>query len=140
MVSFGWKYDFSGRELRSAEDIPPFLHSLRDRAAAFAGVAGSTLQHALVTEYPPGAAIGWHKDKAVFGKVIGISLLSDCTFRFRRKSGSGWERRSLTTKARSIYLLQGPARNEWEHSIPLVQSLRYSITFRELPAVRSIDQ
>ena len=116
------------------------LHSLRDRAAAFAGVAGSTLQHALVTEYPPGATIGWHKDKAVFGKVIGISLLSDCTFRFRRKSGSGWERRSLTTKARSIYLLQGPARNEWEHSIPLVQSLRYSITFRELPAARSIGQ
>jgi alkylated DNA repair dioxygenase AlkB len=33
---------------------------------------------------------------------------------------------------RSAYLLRGPSRTEWEHSIPAVDELRYSITFRNL--------
>jgi alkylated DNA repair dioxygenase AlkB len=90
------------------------------------------LQHVLVTEYSPGAAIGWHRDKAVFGDVIGISLLSPCVFRLRRKVGTTWERVSLTAEPRSAYLLRGPSRTEWEHSIPAVEALRYSITFRNL--------
>jgi alkylated DNA repair dioxygenase AlkB len=92
------------------------------------------LPHALVTEYGPGAAIGWHRDKGVFDEVIGISLLSPCNFRFRRKTSSGWERYSLTVEPRSAYLLQGAARTEWEHNIPGVESIRYSITFRRLRA------
>jgi alkylated DNA repair dioxygenase AlkB len=86
----------------------------------------------LVTEYGPGAAIGWHRDKGVFDEVVGISLVSPCNFRFRRKSGSAWERYSLTVEPRSMYLLSGAARTEWEHSIPGVDALRYSITFRSL--------
>ena len=66
----------------------------------------------------------------MFGDVVGISLLSACTFRFRRKKGAGWERSSLVLAPRSAYLLHGPARTEWEHSIPAVTELRYSITFR----------
>ena len=85
-----------------------------------------------MTEYAPGAAIGWHKDKAVFGKVVGISLLSSCVFRMRRRTGRTWERASFTAERRSAYLLQGPARSEWGHSIPAVDSLRYSITFRNV--------
>ena len=84
------------------------------------------------TEYAPGAPIGWHRDKAVFDDVVGISLLSLCTFRFRRKTAHGWERFNLTLEPRSVYLLRGPARTEWEHSIPTVNELRYSITFRSL--------
>ncbi|HSJ76270.1 MAG TPA: hypothetical protein VK899_08835, partial [Gemmatimonadales bacterium] len=64
------------------------------------------------------------------GEVIGISLLSSCRFRFRRKAGPGWERVSLIAEPRSAYLLSGASRTEWEHSIPAVDSLRYSITFR----------
>jgi alkylated DNA repair dioxygenase AlkB len=131
-VSFGWHYDFGDATLRSAEEIPSFLVSLRDAAAAFASIPTEQLQHALVTEYSPGAAIGWHRDKAVFDDVIGISLLSACRFRFRRRLGIGWERASLTVEPRSAYLLRGPSRTEWEHSIPAVESLRYSITFRSL--------
>jgi hypothetical protein len=74
------------------------------------------------------ADIGWHKDKAVFG----ISLLSDCVFRFRRKTGTTWQRASLKMVPHSAYVLQGPARTEWEHSIAGVESLRYSITFRNV--------
>lgn len=89
---------------------------------------------ALVTEYSAGAAIGWHRDKAVFGEIVGISLQTPCTFRLRRKHGTTWERVNLTAAPRSAYLLSGPARSEWEHSIPPVDALRYSVTFRNLRA------
>jgi alkylated DNA repair dioxygenase AlkB len=95
-------------------------------------MAPSDFQHALITEYQPGAGIGWHRDKAVFGEVVGISLLSPCMFRLRRRVGSSWERASFVAEPRSAYLLAGPSRTEWEHSIPALDSLRYSITFRNL--------
>src|SRR5215217_4568962 len=88
VVSFGWHYDFTGRKLRKADDIPDYLLSLRETAAAFARLVPEELQHVLVTEYGPGAGIGWHRDKAVFGEVVGISLLSPCVFRLRRKAGT----------------------------------------------------
>jgi len=133
VVSFGWHYDFSERALRKADDIPPFLLELRAMAARFAGMEPARLQHVLVTEYGAGAGIGWHRDKSVFGEIVGISLLASCVFRLRRAlSASKWERVSLTADPRSAYLLSGPSRTEWEHSIPAVASLRYSITFRNL--------
>jgi alkylated DNA repair dioxygenase AlkB len=133
VVSFGWHYDFSARHLRKADDIPDFLLALRPAAAAFAGLEPEELRHVLVTEYGPGAGIGWHRDKAVFGEVIGVSLLSPCVLRMRRKAGERrWERANVTAAPRSAYFLSGPARMEWEHSIPPVDALRYSITFRNL--------
>ena len=130
VVSFGWRYNFNESELQKVNDIPPLLLPLRERAAALAGLASSSFQHALVTEYAPGAGIGWHRDKAVFDEVVGISFLSACDFRFRRKKGNSWERVKVVTEPRSAYLLSGAARTEWEHSIPRVDQLRYSITFR----------
>jgi len=130
VVSYGWKYDFNESKLRQTDDIPLWLLPVRRTAAEFAGLPPEQLQQVLVTEYNIGAAIGWHRDKAVFGDVIGISLLSSCRFRLRRKLGSTWERASLTVEPRSAYLLRGSSRTEWEHSIPAVDALRYSITFR----------
>lgn len=132
VISFGWRYDFGDGRLRQAEATPAFLQPLRKRAAAFAQLRATDLSQVLVTEYRPGAAIDWHRDKAVFEDVIGISLLAPCRLRFRRKAGRGWERHSLTVAPRSAYLLRGTARNEWEHSIPAVAALRYSVTFRSL--------
>ena len=132
VVSFGWQYDFSARTLRKADDMPAFLRALREQAAAFAGLDADRLQHVLVTEYGPGAAIGWHRDKAVFGEIVGISLLSACTFRLRREAAGGWARVNVTAEPRSAYLLSGEAREEWEHSIPPVDARRYSVTFRNL--------
>jgi alkylated DNA repair dioxygenase AlkB len=139
VVSYGWKYDFSERKLERREDIPPFLLPLRERAAAFAGLPPSELQHALVTEYEVGAPIGWHKDKAVFGDVIGVSLLSGAPFRLRRQAGGKWERVTITAEPRSVYLLRGPSRTEWEHSIPPVEHLRYSVTFRNFASIPPAD-
>ena len=132
VISFGWKYDFGDRKLLKVDDIPDFLLALRTPAAHFAGMPPDAFQHALVTEYGPGAAIGWHRDKAVFGEVVGISLLASCVFRLRRAVDDTWERVNLMAEPRSAYLLSGPSRTEWEHSIPPVDALRYSVTFRNL--------
>ena len=134
VVSFGWRYDFNERQLQKAGDMPPFLLPLRERAAAFAGLGPADFQHVLVTEYAPGAGIGWHRDKAVFDEVVGVSLLSPCNFRLRRKKGAKWERAAIVAEPRSAYLLSGAARTEWEHSIPAMDRLRYSITFRNFRA------
>jgi alkylated DNA repair dioxygenase AlkB len=130
VVPFGWRYDYGARAAGEAAPIPRFLLPLRERAADFAGIPEPELRQAMVTEYEAGAGIGWHRDKPQFGEVIGVSLLSSCTLRFRRKAQDGWERRSLTPEPRSAYLLQGPARSQWEHSIPGVKARRYSVTFR----------
>jgi len=132
VVSFGWQYDFSARHVRKVDDIPPFLLELRDTVAQLAGMEPNAFQHIIVTEYGAGAGIGWHRDKGVFGVVVGISLLSPCVFRLRRRVGERWERVSLIAEPRSAYLLSGPVRQEWEHSIPPVSALRYSITFRNM--------
>jgi alkylated DNA repair dioxygenase AlkB len=132
VISFGWQYDFDAQRLHRADDMPEFLRDLRESAARFAGMAPTALQHVLVMEYGPGAAIGWHRDKSVFGEIVGISLRSPCTFRLRRAVGSGWERVSLVAEPRSAYLLSGASRSEWEHSIPAVDALRYSVTYRNL--------
>jgi alkylated DNA repair dioxygenase AlkB len=132
IVSFGWRYDFNGGGLQKTDDMPDYLSAVRENAARFAALPTSELQQVLITEYRPGAAIGWHKDRSVFGEVVGISLLSPCLFRLRHRKGAGWERASLRLEPRSAYLLSGPARSHWEHSIPAVDELRYSLTFRNL--------
>jgi alkylated DNA repair dioxygenase AlkB len=140
VVAFGSRYDFNRGGLRAAAPLPPFLLPLRERAAAFAGLAPERLQHALVTEYRPGTAIGWHRDRPDYEDVIGVSLVSPCTFRLRRKRDAGWDRAALRLDRRSVYLLRGPARDEWEHSIPAVDALRYSVTFRSLRPARKARQ
>ena len=132
VVSFGWKYDFSSQRLQKADDIPGYVLGLRELAGKFAGLDPQALEQVLVTEYAPGAGIGWHRDKAVFGEVVGVSLLAPCTLRFRRKAGDRWDRANLRAEPRSAYHLSGPARSEWEHSIAGVDTLRYSITFRSM--------
>ena len=132
VMSFGWRYDFDRARFEETDPIPDFLLPLKARATAFAGLEPDAIAHALVTEYAPGTPIGWHRDRPVFEDVIGISLLSPCTFRFRRKAGAKWQRQSLTAEPRSIYLMRGPSRWEWEHSIPEVEETRYSVTFRTL--------
>ena len=130
VVSFGWRYDYAGRTLRPSEDIPGLLMPLRERAAEFAGVPARSLQQVLVTEYAPGAAIGWHRDKPMFEDVVALSFLAPCTLRLRRRHEEGWDRRWIELMPRSAYLLRGSSRRDWEHSIAPMGELRFSVTFR----------
>jgi alkylated DNA repair dioxygenase AlkB len=130
VISFGLRYDYSRRTVQAASEFPSFLNELRVNVAEFAGRGANEFRQAGVNEYGPGAGIGWHKDKAQFGIIVGISLQAPATMRFRRTQGRGWARVSQTIAPRSIYLLSGEARTEWEHSIPPLHELRYSITFR----------
>jgi alkylated DNA repair protein (DNA oxidative demethylase) len=129
-VSFGWRYDFNEARVHAAPPIPDFLLSLRARAADFAVLPVTALEQALVIRYDVGAAIGWHRDRPVFDKVVGISLLSACVLRFRRRDGRTFQRYSLDAAPRSAYLLEGEIRKEWEHSIAPVETRRFSVTFR----------
>lgn len=131
-VSFGWSYDFNGGGLKKTDDMPEFLADLRARAEHFASSAPGSFKQVLITEYTPGAGIGWHRDRSDFGDVVGISLLSPCTFRLRKRTAKGFERQSLVAEPRSVYLLRGPSRTDWEHSIPGLENLRYSVTFRSV--------
>ena len=140
-VHYGWTYAYNARSTQPGADIPEFLLPLRVHAAAWAAIAPEAFAEALVTEYPAGAGIGWHRDAPMFGDIIaGVSLLSDCRMKFRPyvspKDLPGRAPRRTTHEAelpdRSGYLITGVARREFEHSIAETRGLRYSITFRTL--------
>jgi alkylated DNA repair dioxygenase AlkB len=130
VVGFGLRYDYERRQVMEAPPIPDFLLPLRDRVADFAGRPAAEFAQVLINEYRPGAGIGWHRDKPHFELVAGVSVLAPCSFRLRRKNGATWERGTIEVEPRSVYLMAGPARHEWEHSIPPVADHRYSVTFR----------
>jgi alkylated DNA repair dioxygenase AlkB len=131
-ASFGWRYDFDTRSLRPADPIPDWLLPLRDKAAEFARLTPDELVQATVTRYDAGAGIGWHRDRAVFQQVVGVSLGAPAALRFRRRRPGGFERASAMLTPRSIYHLSGEARYEWEHSIAAMLAARWSIAFRSL--------
>lgn len=130
-VEYGVEYDFSTHRTTATKPFPEFLLPVRQRAAAFAGISAHTLVEGMLLEYPPGAPIGWHRDAPQFGLVIGISLLNAARMRFRRYRAAS-KVTSTTLEPRSIYCLRGASRWQWQHSIPALDKLRYSITFRVL--------
>jgi alkylated DNA repair dioxygenase AlkB len=102
------------------------------KVQAFAGLPAASIRQVLFTEYEKGTGIGWHRDKPHFDQVFGLSLASACKFRFRRKTGRTWQRFTLEAEPRSLYMMAGESRSIWDHSIPPVDSTRYSITFRTM--------
>jgi len=130
--SFGWRYDFEDASFTPAEPIPEWLQPLRERAADVAGVESTDFVHVLLARYDPGAGIGWHRDRDVFDRVVGFSLGTPATLRFRQRTAAGFRRANLQVAPRSAYLLSGEVRSDWEHSISPGDALRFSITFRTL--------
>jgi alkylated DNA repair dioxygenase AlkB len=132
-VAFGLDYDFGTHQATPTRAFPDYILPIRERAAAFAGIDAADLVEGMIIEYPPGAPIGWHRDAPQFGTVIGISLLHAARMRFKPYQKEG-KIISVTLEPRSIYVLRGSVRWQWQHSIPPVSELRYSITFRTLRA------
>lgn len=133
VAHFGYGYGYESRRLQPAEPLPPGLDWLRDRCADLARLRPEELAETLVTRYPPGAGIGWHRDAPMFGpSVVGVSLLFACRLRFQRRAGGVRRVFELELAPRSAYVLSGAARSAWQHGIPKTEALRYSITFRTL--------
>ena len=133
---FGQSYD---RE--SAGPLPAFLMPLRARLAQWASIEPEAFAMALINEYRPGSPIGWHRDAPQYDIVAGVSLLSACRMKFRpyrspSSTSAGTPRRSATHEIaltpRSAYLMTEESRKAYEHHIPPVAELRYSVTFRTL--------
>jgi alkylated DNA repair dioxygenase AlkB len=141
---YGWDYGYESWEISPTTPVPAWLLPLRERAAALINADPRALGEVLISEYPPGAGIGWHRDAPMFGPaVIGVSLRAPCRMRLQR--GRGEERRTaaIMLEPRSAYVLSGEARSAWQHSIPDTKELRYSITFRTLrdePAVFDLEK
>lgn len=133
VLHFGWDYNYDGWKIFPTDPPPPLLRDLAGRAAEAAAIRPESLEQFLVMRYPPGATIGWHRDAPMFGTpVIGVSLHYPCAMKFRRAKGDGFEQYVQLLEPRSLYILGGAARSEWQHSIPPVKGMRYSITMRTL--------
>jgi alkylated DNA repair dioxygenase AlkB len=135
VASFGYDYSFEKRALAKGKDFPPAFNWLVDKTAAQIAVPAASIAELLVTEYPVGSVINWHRDAPPFDIIAGISLNTDCTFRLRPQEKSKQGRGSVISfpvHRRSLYLMRGEARAEWQHSISPVKEVRYSITLRTL--------
>jgi alkylated DNA repair dioxygenase AlkB len=133
---YGLQYDYDTWKVDPGDPLPPALEWVRERAARLVDAAPEALAQVLVTQYPPGAPIGWHRDAPAFGDVIGVSLGAASRMRFQRGKGEERETAEVVLEPRSAYVLTGPARTQWQHSIPPVKELRHSITFRTLRRAR----
>lgn len=130
---FGLDYDYEHGALVPTDPLPTELAPVRDRCAALMEREPADLAQVLVSRYPPGAGIGWHRDAPMFGsRIAGVSLGAPCRMRFQRTAGGAREVAEVTLEPRSAYLLSGKARWSWQHSIPATKALRYSVTFRTL--------
>jgi alkylated DNA repair dioxygenase AlkB len=134
---YGVRYSFDTAAVTPGEPIPAWLDDLRSSSAALLGTEPAALAEVLVTRYPPGATIGWHRDAPAFGEIVGVSLGSECLLRFQRGTGAERHVYEQAVAPRSAYLLTGKARTTWQHSIPAVPAERYSITFRTLRGGRA---
>lgn len=119
----GWR-----RRSVPPEWLLPFAHRIEEHFQ----LPNGAIRQFLCTEYEEGTGIGWHRDKPYFDEIFGLSLASACTFRFRRKIKTRWQRVSFEAEPRSLYRMSGASRHAWEHSIPPVLKRRYSITFRTM--------
>ncbi|HYJ97513.1 MAG TPA: alpha-ketoglutarate-dependent dioxygenase AlkB, partial [Burkholderiaceae bacterium] len=100
-------------------------------------VAADDFVHAMVAEYTPGTPLGWHRDAPDYELIAGVSLGSAARLRCRP-----WPPRdpkkddilALELAPRSAYLMAQTARWGWQHSVPPVPALRYSVTMRTVRA------
>ena len=130
---FGLDYDYESGELIPADPLPGPMAWLRERCAKLMERGPDDLAQILVSRYPEGAGIGWHRDAPMFGsKIAGVSLAAPCRMRFQRTVKGERSTAAIELAPRSAYVLTGKARWSWQHSIPATKELRYSITFRTL--------
>ena len=134
-ASFGQDYNFDKRTISKGKPFPGELNPLIEKVADHLSMNRAAFGELLVTEYPVGSVINWHRDAPAFDMIVGISLNADCIFRLRPYDKAKRSRSSVISfpvLRRSIYIMKEESRTDWEHSIAPVKNLRYSITLRTL--------
>ena len=135
VASFGYSYHFDTRTISKGKPIPEELNFIVEKVAKWLSLPTDALAQILITEYPPGSVINWHRDAPPFDTIIGLSLLSDCIFKLRPYDKAKQGRKSTLSQPvmpRSLYAMKDEARSDWEHSTAPVKETRFSITFRTL--------
>lgn len=135
VLSFGKGWSFTDQVLKKGKDIPADFDFLVDKLVLHLSLPKQDIAQFLITEYPVGSVINWHRDAPPFDIIAGVSLLSDCTFKLRPHDKAKQNRKTtipLTVKRRSLYTMQGEAKSEWQHSTAPAKQVRFSLTFRTL--------
>jgi alkylated DNA repair dioxygenase AlkB len=135
VASFGYDYSFDNGSITKGKDIPTSFDFLIKKVSTKLSIEPGAFAELLVTEYPAGSVINWHRDAPPFDVIAGISLLSDCNFRLRPQDKAKQTKAfviSFPVTRRSLYIISGVARSNWQHSITPVKQTRYSITLRTL--------
>jgi alkylated DNA repair dioxygenase AlkB len=142
---YGYKYDYKARAVGSDAylgPLPDWLSSVSDKLYDD-GIFSSVPDQVIVNEYLPGQGISTHIDcvPCFADTIASLSLGSPCIMEFSNlKAG---EKKSITLEERSLIVLSGPARYEWQHAIPARKSdiingikterrRRVSLTFRNV--------
>lgn len=134
-ATFGYDYSFNNVSITKGKDIPTVFDFLIKRVSRHISIEPGAFAELLVTEYPVGSVINWHRDSPPFDIIAGISLMSDCNFRLRPHDKAKQTKAfviSFPVNRRSLYIIRGAARSDWQHSITPVKQIRYSITLRTL--------
>ena len=138
---FGYRYDYKSEHLTYLGPLPEWLQSLAERMTR-EGIFEQVPDQALINEYFPGQGIAPHVDR--FSEtVVSLSLASGILMDFTRDPA----RVSRWLDPRSLLVLQGEARHEWQHSIAkrlkdlrggqwIPRTRRVSITFRTVETHR----
>jgi alkylated DNA repair dioxygenase AlkB len=146
VYAYGSRFDVDAVLLRPGAigELPPPLHALRERLASWAAIAPADFVHVMIAEYKAGTPLGWHRDAPDYELIVGVSLGSPARLRFRP-----WPPRepkkddivALDLAPRSAYLMRDAARRGWQHSVPPVPGLRYSVTMRTArAAAQQVDR
>jgi alkylated DNA repair dioxygenase AlkB len=135
VYAFGSRFDFDAYQLKPQPIgvLPAPLQRLRERLAAWAGVAPDEFVHVMVAEYTPGSPLGWHRDAPDYELIAGVSLGSAARLRFRPWPPRDPKKDDILTlelAPRSAYRMAQTARWGWQHSVPPVPALRWSVTMR----------
>lgn len=142
---YGYKYDYKARAVSSDAylgPLPDWVLSVSKKLHN-ADIFPSAPDQVIVNEYLPGQGISAHIDcvPCFADTIASLSLGSPCIMEFSNpKTGA---KKSIVLKERSLIVLSGPARYEWQHAIPARKSgiingiktertHRVSLTFRNV--------
>jgi len=142
---YGYRYDYKNGSLASSSylgDLPDWAGRIAKRLLDD-GLTTKVPDQVIINEYEPGQGITSHVDCVpCFGKtIISLSLGSSCVMDFTHSQIK--QKASILLLPRSLVVMQGAARYEWQHSIAarkkdkykgreLVRTRRVSMTFREV--------